>query len=172
MGPGLVPDRLAGSSPTPQVSRSASAQSSTLPRLACPESATQPRPLPSAKVGPLAPADAVVGRLCHYMARYGQPGAGLLVQDISVADPPGLAALLNQAAPVPSGVMYSCPAFQGGLVEVLLVDARSRLTIVAVPLGGCRFVSSSLTTGRFTLSQDAWLALDRIDPTIGLGASS
>jgi hypothetical protein len=101
--------------------------------------------------------------LCDYA-----PGFHLsttLTVGLPVPDPIALAALLNDARPVPDDAVFNCPLDTGGITVVLFAEGTA-VTTVEVARTGCRFATSSMASGGFRPSETAWAALDSLDPAM------
>jgi hypothetical protein len=131
--------------------------------LSCPESfpVLPWRPATDARqLAPTAPAEAV---LCVY-----QPGFHLsttLTAGLPVENPVAVAALLNDATPVPDGAVFSCPLDTGGMTIVLFTEGTTTTT-VEVARAGCRFATSSRASGGYRPSIEALAVLDALDLSV------
>jgi len=131
--------------------------------LSCPESFPILPWRPASDARQLAPTGPSAAVLCAYT-----PGFHLsttLTAGLPVQDPVAVAALLNDATPVPDSAVYSCPTDTGGMTVVLFAEGSSTTT-VEVARTGCRFATSSTASGGYRPSVEALAVLDALDPSV------
>jgi hypothetical protein len=103
--------------------------------------------------------------LCHFASQNMSERAGTLLLSIKVLNANSLARLLNQSKLVDPKAVWSCPAYLGGIVEIIFANQLQE-TKVSIETSGCVFVKSDHASGGWFLSGPARLALAKIDHTI------
>jgi hypothetical protein len=133
------------------------------PSPACPSSLAGVHPgSRSSQLVPSAPERAV---FCKYAGSNEKVKYGTLIRFAAVQNPSALVALLNQAKNVPGGAGYFCPMDFNALDAIFFVKANKTTTVI-IHTWGCRWVTSTNTSGTWRLSKAATSELQKLDPAL------
>jgi hypothetical protein len=115
------------------------------------------------RLSQLAPSTPDRAVFCKYAGMNEKVKSGTLVRIVGVQNPSALAALLNQAKPVPKDAAFSCP-FDSANRDALVFVKAIKTTTVIIPTSGCRMATSTNTSGAWFLSRAAASELQKLDP--------